>query len=178
MRAGDGMHLRRHLRKRPERRGSEVVTPVMQLRAMDAEFTTIVDRPNGTLRVTLGGFFSHADVAAFVFDLHLKLDLLRCGPNEHLMLCDVRAMKIQTQDIVSVFSTVVGAPRLRSKRLAFVTGSSLSRLQAKRLTHRPGVSFFSDVADAENWLFDGCRDSPDAAVQLEPERATAPAARS
>lgn len=121
---------------------------------MAAEFSTDVDHAKGALRVTMSGFFSPDDVAAFVSDVHAKLDQLGSRPNDHLMLCDVRAMKIQAQEIVSLFSTVVGAPRLRSKRLAFVTGSSLSRQQARRLTNRPGVSFFGDVAAAEEWLFD------------------------
>jgi hypothetical protein len=124
------------------------------LESMDAEFAIVADRSLGTLRVTMSGFFDHGSVEAFVRDVHLKLDQLGARPNEHLMLCDVRRMKIQTQDVVRLFSAIVGSPRLRSKRLAFVTGSSLSRLQAKRLTDRAGVLFFSDVAAAEEWLFD------------------------
>ncbi|UZK67810.1 hypothetical protein [Sphingomonas sp. M1-B02] len=117
----------------------------------------------------MGGFFSHADVVEFVHDLNLNLDRLGRGPNEHLMLCDVQRMKIQTQDVVRLFSSVVGAPRLRSKRLAFVTGSSLSRLQAKRLTNRPGVSFFSDLALAEEWLLnDSGRDLEAASTPTGP----------
>lgn len=61
-------------------------------------------------------------------------------------------LKIQAQDIVDAFSRVVGHPRFRSQRLAFVTGSSLSRLQTRRLADREGGEFFGAVADAEAWL--------------------------
>lgn len=119
---------------------------------MNAEFEVVADHSRGTLRVTMGGFFTPADVAAFLREVNLKLDSLQTRPNEHLMLCDARGMSIQTQDIVGAFGQIVGSPRLRSKRLAFVNGSSLSRLQTRRLTDRDGVSFFTDITEAERWL--------------------------
>lgn len=122
---------------------------------MNAEFSVLVDRRRGALRVSMGGFFGPADVARFAEEVQCKLALLGLAPNAHLMLCDVRQMKIQAQDIVAAFSQIVGNPRYRSKRLAFVTGSSLSRLQAQRLPAREGVAYFGDLAAAEAWLFDG-----------------------
>ena len=126
----------------------------MQCNRMCAEFNIIADINRGALRVTMGGFFSHADVTAFLAEVHAKLGQLRMAPNTHLMLCDVRTMKIQSQDIVAAFGQIVGDPRSRSKRLAFVTGSSLSRLQAKRLSNRDGIAYFADLSEAEDWLFD------------------------
>jgi hypothetical protein len=120
---------------------------------MTAEFSIAPDRMRGLLHVTMGGFFTPDDVAAFRNELEIKLQLLRCSPNAHVMLCDVRCMKIQPQEIVSTFAQIVGNPRYRSRRLAFVTGSSLSRLQARRLTDRDGVSFFQHIELAEQWLF-------------------------
>ena len=122
---------------------------------MNAEFSVLVDRRRGALRVSMGGFFVPADVARFAEEVQRKLDQLGLPPNAHLMLCDVRRMKIQAQDIVAAFGQIVGNPRYRSKRLAFVTGSSLARLQAQRLPAREGVAYFSDPAAAEAWLFDG-----------------------
>lgn len=121
---------------------------------MKAEYAIVIDRPHGALHVSMGGFFTQADVEAFLLEVYAKLDALGLPQNAHLMLCDVREMKIQTQKIVGAFSQVVGNPRSRSKRLAFVTGSSLSRLQARRLTQREGVAYFSDMAEARGWLFD------------------------
>ena len=120
---------------------------------MNAKFEVVADHSMGALRVTMGGFFTPDDVMSFLREVNLKLDALHTRPNEHLMLCDARGMRIQAQDIVGAFAEIVGSPRLRSKRLAFVNGSSLSRLQTRRLTDRDGVSFFADLAEAEQWLF-------------------------
>ena len=122
---------------------------------MNAQFTNVADRANHTLRVTMSGFFQQADVEAFLRDIRMKLDQLRCGPNEHLMLCDARGMSIQMQHIVQSFAGIVGDPQLRSKRLAFVNGTSLSRLQTRRLTDREGVAFFNNMKEAETWLIHG-----------------------
>lgn len=135
---------------------------------MPGSFSISVDRSNSALLIAMSGFFDQDEVAAFVTVLNLKLDQLRCGANEHLTLCDVSAMSIQTQDIVAAFSRVVGNGPLRSKKLAFVTGSSLARMQTQRLTGREGVRFFTDVDTAKEWLFSSTeepsmRQSPHAA---------------
>lgn len=117
----------------------------------DVRFTISVEPPD-LVRMEMGGFFSEDDIRAFRQVLDLKLRALRCPPNAHLSLVDVRAMKIQRQEIVAAFAGLVGHPEVRSKRLAFVTGSSLARMQTRRLTDRPGVAFFTDIAQAEAWL--------------------------
>jgi len=126
---------------------------------MNAYYSIVVDRARGALRIAMGGFFMHSDVDAFQSEVYMKLAQLGLRPNQHLMLCDVREMKIQMQEIVAAFSHVVGNPRSRSKRLAFVTGSSLSRLQAKRLSNRDGIAYFADMALAQAWLFDPAHDA-------------------
>lgn len=121
---------------------------------MQAHYSIEPDRRHGMIRVTMAGFYNQDDIAAFVAALREGLIKLGTAPNGHIMLCDVRGMKIQTQEIVAAFGNVVGSPLLRSKRLAFVTGSSLSRLQTRRLTTRRGVEFFGDLASAEKWLLE------------------------
>ena len=128
---------------------------------MSANFSIVIEPSADLIRVKMGGFYSEADVAAFTAELTAKMQALRCAPNQHSMFCDVSEMNIQSQEIVGMFSKVVGHPKFRSKLLAFVTGSTLARLQAQRLTSREGVEFFSDVDDAETWLF-GATDEPSA----------------
>lgn len=77
---------------------------------------------------------------------------LSCAPNQHITLCDIREMAIQSQDAVIQFQQLVGAAAVRSRKLAFVTARSLARLQARRLTDRPDVEFFEDIEAAERWL--------------------------
>ena len=121
---------------------------------MEAQFSISVDAARDFLHIEIGGFFSEADIGAFRYTLVTKLEALACGPNEHLTLCDASAMKIQTQEIVAAFAQIVANPKYQAKRLAFVTGSSLARMQTRRLTNRSGVEYFTECPAAEAWLFD------------------------
>lgn len=120
--------------------------------AMDANYTIDVQPSLNLVKIKMGGFYNEPDIHAFRFTLTEKMRSLRCGANQHLTLCNVVDMKIQLQAIVDAFSKVVGDPRFRSKRLAFVTGSTLARMQTQRLTTREGVAFFTDEAEARAWL--------------------------
>jgi hypothetical protein len=121
---------------------------------MTAEYTIAADKRKATVRVTMGGFFRMGDVDAFARDLSITLADMNTKPNEHLMLCDLSQMKIQTQETVAAFGGLAGSAGLRSRRLAVVTGKSLVRTQAMRLTDRRRVSFFDNVEAAERWLFE------------------------
>ncbi len=117
---------------------------------MDAEFTIEPDPSVNLMRVRMAGFFSAANVDAFSAAYRTGLAKLR---PDQLTLVDITEMKIQAQDIVSAFASMLATPEIRSRKLAFVCGSTLARLQAQRLTDRPGVEFFRTVEDAEAWLF-------------------------
>jgi hypothetical protein len=77
---------------------------------------------------------------------------LHLPPNQHDTLADITEMNIQSQDVVAAFTLFMGDPHVQSRRLAFVISSSLSRMQAQRLTQRDTVGFFEDVHGAEAWL--------------------------
>ncbi|RZL17640.1 MAG: hypothetical protein EOP64_13525 [Sphingomonas sp.] len=119
---------------------------------MDAHFSIEIEPERCLIHIIMGGFFGNEDMSEFRNDLTEKLYRLGCSPNDHLTLCDVSAMKIQTQDMVGVFSNVVGDPVFRSRKLAFVTGSTLARMQTRRLTNREGVAYFTDADEARKWL--------------------------
>ena len=119
---------------------------------MNDKFDIYIDPSRDLVRIDLKGFFSIEDVQQFAADLRDKSRALTCGPNRHLTLCDVRSMNIQSQGAVGAFSQIVGSAEFRSRRLAFVTGSTLARMQAERLKTRDGVEYFDDVATAETWL--------------------------
>ncbi len=117
---------------------------------MDASFSIDPDPRLNLMRVRMTGFFSPADVQSFSAAYRAGLMTLR--PNQ-LTIVDITEMKIQAQDIVGAFAGLMATPEIRSRKLAFVCGSTLARLQAQRLTDRPGVEFFRTVEDAEAWLF-------------------------
>jgi hypothetical protein len=104
------------------------------------------------IRLTMGGFYLPEEVPQLARDMALAVAALGCGPHEHVTLCDIRTMAIQSQKAVEAFMGLVGSEGVRSRKLAFITSRSLARMQARRLTSRPDVEFFDDIPAAEAWL--------------------------
>jgi hypothetical protein len=123
---------------------------------MPARFSIAVDPVRHLVTVTSAGFFLVEDVAAFRESYRDALELLHCGPNQHLTLTDASGMRIQSREVVEAFMAMTRDPTLRSRRMAFVVGMSLSRQQMRRLPEpgREGVGYFSERAAAEAWLFE------------------------
>ncbi len=132
---------------------------------MSANFSIQVDPIRDLVRIQMSGFFGQDDIESFLAarsDAHRKL---RCPPNAHLTLNDVSGMKIQSQDVVAAFQAMLAAPDYRSRRLAFVTGSTLARGQLMRASVGRPVRCFDSVAAAEAWLFE-----PEQRAADEPRR--------
>lgn len=127
---------------------------------MSANFSFDVDVRRSLVVITLGGFFSRADIDAFLIARDAAHARLRCGPNQHVTLADVRAMKIQAQDIVAAWGDVLAGSAYRSRRLAFVEASSLARMQLKRAAAMRDVAYFTTIEAAEGWLFEGMQQQP------------------
>lgn len=104
--------------------------------------------------LTMGGFFDRDTIVRMRNELATVIGSLPCRPNDHVTLCDIREMSIQSQERVDDFTHLVGQNEIRSRRLAFVTAASLARLQARRLTTRACVGYFSDAQAALQWLFE------------------------
>ncbi|MFZ5705167.1 MAG: hypothetical protein ACOY5R_07860 [Pseudomonadota bacterium] len=119
---------------------------------MQGWFVVDVEKDLKLIRLTMGGFFESATIVEMRAQLIEAIATLACKPNDHLTLCDIRDMDIQSQERVGEFAKLVGSDDVRSRRLAFVTARSLARLQAKRLTSREGVEFFAGTSEAFDWL--------------------------
>lgn len=123
---------------------------------MSAHYSFRVDRTRGLVRIVMGGFFSHDDIAGFLEARRKAHRALVCAPGAHLTLNDLRAMKIQAPDIVEAFRELLGDDDYRSRRLALVVGPTLLQGQVRRaLAGREGdgaVRCFTDPVAAETWL--------------------------
>jgi hypothetical protein len=125
---------------------------------MNASFSFQTDRALDLVRIQMSGLFTSDDIAAFLEARRRAHAELRCGPNQHLTLNDVRGMKIQPQDAVSAFRLMLSDPAYRSRRLAFVASQTLARSQLMRaLAGREDTGCFDSVEEAEAWLL---RDEP------------------
>jgi hypothetical protein len=126
---------------------------------MDGHFSFRVDRAASLVRITMSGLFTRADVAAFVEARREAHAMLDCAPNRHLTLNDMRGLKIQPQEIVAEFREMLGAPRYRSRKLAFVVGATLARAQLMRALAGRRPHCFETIEAAEAWLFAEAEDA-------------------
>ena len=119
---------------------------------MSGDFHIEVDASRDLVRIAMSGFFDEDDIRAFLDARASAHRLLRCGPNEHLTLNDMRAMEIRSQQAVESFRSILAAPEYRSRRLAFVVTGALSRMQLMRTLDGRDARCFEDVESAEAWL--------------------------
>ena len=122
---------------------------------MTAEFSFEVDPERDLVRIRMAGFFRAADIADFLEARRAAHAKLRCGPNAHLTLNDIRGMDIQSSDIVDAFQEMLAAPEYRSRRLAFIVANTLARAQAIRALESRAARWFTDPSEAETWLLSG-----------------------
>lgn len=120
---------------------------------MNATYSVVADPPRDLVRITLTGFFDEGSIAGFLAarrEAHAKL---RCGPNRHVTLADTSGLAIQAQDMVARWGGILADPTYRSRRLAFVVGSTLARMQLQRAIGSRHAQVFTAHAEAEAWLF-------------------------
>lgn len=119
---------------------------------MADKFTITVDVPRDLVRITMSGFFGEGDVLAFLGERMAAHRQLKCAPNQHVTLNDMRAMDVRSQGVVDSFRSILASPDYRSRRLAFVVTGALSRMQLMRTIEGRNAQVFEDPAAAEAWL--------------------------
>ena len=120
---------------------------------MSEKFSFTVDRDRGLVRISMQGFYTLRDVAAF-FDARRKaLTELGLPPNAHVTLNDLRGMKIQAQEVIQAFQQGLALPEEKARKLAIVVDAAMARAQANRAINSSDTRYFTDVESAEAWLF-------------------------
>lgn len=119
---------------------------------MPADFSFTVDADRSLVRIDMAGFFTEADIARFVEAQTIAYRQLRCGPNQHVTLVDMRGMHIQAQDSVTGFQRRLADPTVAARRIGFIVSRSLARMQIKRATTGLQAAFFESEAEALVWL--------------------------
>ena len=120
---------------------------------MAAHFTIRAEPSRDLIRITMSGFFTPADIQAFCDARAVEHARLTCGPNQHVTLTDVTQMKVQSQDVVAAFQTLLADSAYRSRKLAFVVDRTLARSQLMRALNGRTAKCFEDRVTAERWLF-------------------------
>ncbi|MGN6819408.1 MAG: hypothetical protein ACTHJR_12130 [Sphingomonas sp.] len=120
---------------------------------MAAHFTVRAEPSRDLIRITMSGFFTPDDIQAFYDARAAEHARLTCGPNQHITLNDLKGMKVQAQDIVATFQSLLADPAYRSRKLAFVVDRTLARSQLMRALNGRTAKCFEDRVTAERWLF-------------------------
>lgn len=120
---------------------------------MSAEFSIVVEPERDLVRIAMAGLFTPEHIRAFYEARREAHGQLRCERNAHLTLNDLRGLKIQPQESVLAFHELLADPAYRSRRLAFVIGTTLARGQLLRALAGRGAACVDTVAEAEAFLF-------------------------
>ena len=115
-------------------------------------FTISTELHRQLVLVKVTGMLTLEQVADFYRAEHEAIRGMGCPLGQQIAIVDVSECPLQLQQIVEAFQKSMESPA-RAKRLAMVTGGSLSRTQARRILKRDNAALFETVAEAEAWLF-------------------------
>jgi hypothetical protein len=91
------------------------------------------------------------EVASYIAELQRQFIVHRL--RNYVMIIDVSACPIQAQDVVTAMGKhMVAMPKARA--IAVVTGSSLARMQVRRLFTQPYARITRSVEDARKWVLE------------------------
>lgn len=119
---------------------------------MTATFAIDVEPEHDLVHMTLSGFFDIATIMEFSAARRPAFARLTCPHNHHVVLLDISGCSLQSQEAVATFQKILDDRNMRSRKLAVVTGSSLSWMQARRIINRDGVTCFQTDEEARAWL--------------------------
>lgn len=120
---------------------------------MAGKFTFRIDRSRGLVRIAMHGFYDLSDVASFFEARRTAHAELGLPPNRHLTLNDLRGMQIQKQEVIEAFQLGLAAPEEKARKLAIVVDAAMAKGQASRAIASDDTRYFTDLAEAEAWLF-------------------------
>lgn len=104
------------------------------------------------LRVAMSGFFTVECVGRYRTAIDAATAELGGPPDAQVMVNDISAMSIQSQEIVDAFRAVMADPRYAERRVGFVVSSTLARSQLARVIGGRTARMFATAEEAEAWL--------------------------
>ena len=115
-------------------------------------FDITFDRHQSLVDATLSGFLALPEVARYAGKVEPIIRRAALVNGSYLMLIDVSGCSIQSQQVVAAFQQHVGGVP-RARRCAVVTGSSIIRMQIRRIIGKGStMRIFGDRGDATTWL--------------------------
>ena len=111
-----------------------------------------VDAAQNLVEVTLKGMISVEEVGAYVTDL--RREFIAHKLRSYGMVVDITDCPIQSQDMLTAVASHMGSmPKARA--IAIVTGSSLARMQVRRLFTQDYARIVATLDDGRAWVLSG-----------------------
>ena len=115
-------------------------------------FDIKIDQAQQLVEVRLDGLMGVDEVTECINELRRQFIANRL--RSYVMVIDVSAMPIQTQDMIRTMGEhMAGMPKARA--IAVATGSSLARMQIRRLFTQSYARVTSTVEQGRAWVMDG-----------------------
>ncbi len=101
------------------------------------------------------GLLTVADVEQFARDRDAAVRSIGLSSGKYLLLIETEGDQVQTQEVVGAFQLLMREGNMHARRIATVRHGALSSLQSRRIAQaRGGSAVFSNLEEAEKWLFD------------------------
>lgn len=111
-----------------------------------------VDKPHEVIEVQLGGMMTVEEVAEYIAELQRLFIVHKL--RTYAMVIDVSDCPIQSQDMIAAMGKHMAAmPKARA--LAVVTGSSLAKMQVRRIFTQAYTRIVTNIAEGRAWVFHG-----------------------
>jgi hypothetical protein len=110
------------------------------------------DAERDYIEVRLVGFFSDADMAAYLDIIVANRVRLPADATGRRILYDVAEFRLQSQENFAKFAALLAEPQNQVSRVAIYVGSSPVKLQVNRLA-QDNVGVFENRDEAELWLW-------------------------
>lgn len=115
-------------------------------------FKISVDKANELVEARLSGIMSVAEVGEYIGELKRVIVINRL--HTYALITDLTNCPIQPQEIIYAMGEHMAAmPKARS--LAVATGSSLAKMQIRRLFTQPYARIVATVEDGRAWVLNG-----------------------
>lgn len=111
-----------------------------------------IDRPDELIEVQLSGLMTLEEVTSYINELKRLFVVHKI--RSYAMVIDVTDCPIQTQDMIQAMGQHM-ATMPKARALAIVTGSSLARMQVRRLFKQPYARIAANQAEGRAWVLEG-----------------------
>ena len=123
-------------------------------------YAIAINEDRNLVDVKLSGMLTLAEVKTYIADLGAAFirHRLRGG---YLMMIDTTEATLQRQEVVAALRDQI-AHFPKARRIAMINGSSLARMQVRRVMTQPYTRICASVAEGRAWLFHGADPISDA----------------